>query len=98
MRDGKFICEAEVKDIDEEFIIRNMVGRSLDEQFPRVKVEKGKESLRVENLKNKYVDDISFSLHHGEILGISGLMGAGRTELAKTIYWTFKKREWKNLF
>lgn len=91
MRDGKFICEEEVKNIDEEFIIKNMVGRSLDEQFPRVKVEKGKEVLRVENLKNKYVDDISFTLHSGEILGISGLMGAGRSELVKTIYGHYKK-------
>ena len=91
MRDGKFICEAEVKDIDEEFIIRNMVGRTLDEQFPRVKVERGKEILRVENLKNSYVDGVSFSLHEGEILGISGLMGAGRSELVKTIYGHLKK-------
>lgn len=91
MRDGKFISEAEVKDIDEEYIIKNMVGRTLDEQFPRVKCEKGKEILRVENLKNEYVDNISFSLHCGEILGISGLMGAGRTELVKTIYGHLKK-------
>ncbi len=91
MRDGKFICEEEVKNIDEEFIIKNMVGRTLDEQFPRVKTEIGKEVLKVENLKNKYVDDISFSLHKGEILGISGLMGAGRSELVKTIYGHFKK-------
>ncbi len=91
MRNGKYICEAEVKDIDEEFIIRNMVGRELHEQFPRVKVEKGKEVLRVEHLKNHYVNDVSFGLCEGEILGISGLMGAGRTELAKTIYGNIKK-------
>lgn len=95
MRDGKFICEEEVKNINEEFIIKNMVGRTLDEQFPRVKVKKGKEILKVENLKNKYVDDISFNLHEGEILGISGLMGAGRTELCKTIYGHFKKKSGK---
>lgn len=91
MRDGKFICEAEVKDIDEEFIIRNMVGRNLDEQFPRVKVEKGEKRLEVKNLKNKYVDNVSLTIHAGEVLGISGLMGAGRTELAKTIYGHLKK-------
>ena len=92
MRDGKFICEKEVKDIDEEFIIRNMVGRTLDEQFPRVNVKKGKEILKVKNLKNAYIDDISFSLHESEILGISGLMGAGRSELVKTIYGHLKKQ------
>ena len=91
MRDGKFICEKEVKDIDEEFIIRNMVGRTLDEQFPRVNVKKGKEILKVKNLKNAYIDDISFSLHESEILGISGLMGAGRSELVKNYLWTSKK-------
>lgn len=91
MRDGKFICEKEVKDIDEEFIIKNMVGRTLDEQFPRVNVKKGKEILTVKKLKNAYVDDISFNLHESEILGISGLMGAGRTELVKTIYGHLKK-------
>lgn len=91
MRDGKFICEKEVKDIDEEFIIKNMVGRTLDEQFPRVNVKKGKEILKVKNLKNNYIDDISFTLHESEILGISGLMGAGRTELVRTIYGHLKK-------
>lgn len=96
MRDGKFICEAEVKDIDENYIIKNMVGRTLDEQFPRVICEKGKEVLKVENLKNNYVDDVSFNLYSGEILGIAGLMGAGRTELVKTIYGNFKKRFRKN--
>ncbi len=95
MRDGKFICEEEVKNIDEEFIIRKMVGRTLDEQFPRVKTERGKEVLKVENLKNEYVDDISFNLYEGEILGISGLMGAGRSELAKTIYGHYKKNSGK---
>lgn len=97
MRDGKFICEAHVKDIDEDFIIRNMVGRELEEQFPRVEVKKGKEILKVENLKSRYIDDISFNLHEGEILGISGLMGAGRTELAKTIYGNLKKDSGKIL-
>ena len=97
MRDGKFICEAHVKDIDEDFIIRNMVGRELEEQFPRVEVKKGKEILKVENLKNRYIDDISFNSHEGEILGISGLMGAGRTELAKTIYGNLKKDSGKIL-
>lgn len=97
MRDGKFICEAHVKDIDEDFIIRNMVGRELEEQFPRVEVKKGKEILKVENLKNRYIDDVSFNLHEGEILGISGLMGAGRTELAKTIYGNLKKDSGKIL-
>ncbi len=90
MRDGKFICEDEVKNIDENYIIENMVGRKLEEQFPRVIVEAGEKTLEVEGLVGEYVDGVSFSLHEGEILGVAGLMGAGRTELAKTIYGAYK--------
>lgn len=86
MRDGKFIVEAEVKNIDENFIIENMVGRTLTEQFPRVDIEKGEEVLKVENLQGTYVENVSFSLRKGEILGVAGLMGAGRSEIMKTIY------------
>lgn len=95
MRDGKFITEKEVKDIDENYIIQKMVGRSLQEQFPRVIVEAGDEVLRVEKLNSRYVKDVNFSLKKGEILGIAGLMGAGRTELAKTIYGYYKKESGK---
>ncbi|MGL5965561.1 MAG: ATP-binding cassette domain-containing protein, partial [Fusobacteriaceae bacterium] len=86
MRDGKFIVEAEVKNIDENFIIENMVGRTLTEQFPRVEVEKGEEVLKIDNITNDYADKVSFSLRKGEILGVAGLMGSGRTEIVKTIY------------
>ncbi|MGL5543594.1 MAG: ribose ABC transporter ATP-binding protein RbsA [Cetobacterium sp.] len=91
LRDGKFISEAEVKDIDENYIIQSMVGRTLDEQFPNVVVTPGDEVLKVQNLSGQYVKDASFSLRKGEILGIAGLMGAGRSELVKTIYGYYKK-------
>ena len=91
LRDGKFISEAEVKDIDENYIIEKMVGRTLSEQFPNVSVTPGDEVLRVENLCGKYVKNSSFTLKQGEILGIAGLMGAGRSELVKTIYGYYKK-------
>ncbi|WP_320045903.1 ribose ABC transporter ATP-binding protein RbsA [uncultured Ilyobacter sp.] len=90
MRDGKFISEREVKDITEDQIIESMVGRKLEEQMPRVEVEAGPISLEVKNLKGDYVDDVSFTLREGEILGVAGLMGSGRTELAKTIYGFYK--------
>lgn len=95
MRDGKFICEVDIAEATEEFIINNMVGRTLDEQFPRVVVNKGKETLRVENLNAKYVDNVSFNLYEGEILGICGLMGSGRTELMQTIFGYLKKQNGK---
>ncbi|MGL4867088.1 MAG: ATP-binding cassette domain-containing protein, partial [Cetobacterium sp.] len=91
LRDGKFVSEAVVKEIDESYIIKSMVGRTLDEQFPNVVVTPGDEVLRVENLNAEFVKDASFSLRKGEILGVAGLMGAGRTELFKTIYGYYKK-------
>ncbi|WP_138160536.1 sugar ABC transporter ATP-binding protein [Peptoniphilus catoniae] len=84
-RDGKLIGEEEVSQVDEDKIITMMVGRSLDEQFPHIDVP-GEEVFRVEGLNNKYIKNISFGVNRGEILGISGLVGAGRTELAKTIF------------
>ncbi len=90
MRDGKFISEKEVRDITEDQIIESMVGRKLEEQMPRVNVEPGPVSLEVKNLKGDYVNDVSFTLREGEILGVAGLMGSGRTELAKTIYGFYK--------
>ena len=61
-----------------------MANRDLSEHFPKVRVERGAELLRVEGLTIRGVlSDISFSLHAGEVLGISGLLGAGRTELAR---------------
>lgn len=91
LRDGQFIAEHKVQDLTEDKIIELMVGRKLTEQFPRIEVKTKDVSLKVEKLNNKYLKDISFTLKKGEILGIAGLMGAGRTELAKTIYGAIKK-------
>lgn len=91
LRDGQFIEEKEVKNLDQNEIIEKMVGRKISEQFPTVKVKKGNIALEVNGLTNKFVKDVSFKLHQGEILGIAGLMGSGRTELAKTICGAIKK-------
>ena len=72
--------------IGEKQMIEMMVGRKLTDQFPRLEVEKGETILKLENVSNKFVNSISFEVKSGEILGIAGLMGAGRSELAKTIY------------
>jgi ribose transport system ATP-binding protein len=92
IRDGKYVGHENVCDIDEDKLIEMMVGRKLTEQFPKLEVDKKEIILEVKNLKNKYVDDVSFNVKSGEIVGISGLMGAGRTELAKTIYGSIKKQ------
>lgn len=86
LRDGKFIGECKVSDTDEDCLIEMMVGRKLDEQYPRIDVRHGETCLEVIGLTGSGVKDVSFTLKRGEILGISGLMGAGRTELMKVIY------------
>lgn len=86
LRDGKWIGEKAVSELDEDKIIEMMVGRRLEEQYPRLKRELGPVSLQVKALAGPGVRGVDFTLHQGEILGFSGLMGSGRTELMKLIY------------
>jgi len=92
LRDGEFVAEHAVSDLTEDKIIELMVGRKLTEQFPRIESKLGECVLEVKHLSNEYVKDVSFTLRKGEIVGIAGLMGAGRTELAKTIYGAISKQ------
>ena len=86
-RDGQYIDEVPVSELDNEKLVSMMVGRKLTDQFPYVDpLDTDETILQVENLSNEYVKDISFVLKKGHILGVAGLAGAGRTELAKTIY------------
>ena len=85
-RDGQFIAERPVSSLEEDTLIEMMVGRRLEEQYPRIKHERGALRLQVRNVSGPGVDNVSFDLHSGEILGVSGLMGAGRTELMKILY------------
>lgn len=90
LRDGQFIAEKLVKDINEDILVELMVGRKLEEQYPYKEHKTEDIIFEVKNLSNKYIKDISFNMQRGEILGVAGLMGAGRTELAKTIYGHYK--------
>lgn len=90
LRDGKFIKEERIENINKEQMIELMVGRKLTEQFPVLDKNIGNVILEVKNLKNEYIDNVSFNVKKGEILGVAGLMGAGRTELAKTIFGLYK--------
>ncbi|MEZ7212314.1 ribose ABC transporter ATP-binding protein RbsA [Pantoea ananatis] len=85
-RDGQFIAERAVSDLSEESLIEMMVGRKLEDQYPHLDEAPGDVRLKVENLSGPGVDNVSFILRKGEILGVSGLMGAGRTELMKILY------------
>jgi len=95
LRDGKYVGTEDLANLTEDTMIEMMVGRKLTDQFPRKIVELGDTVLKVENLNNQHIHDISLEVKAGEVLGISGLIGAGRTELAKTIYGHFKKQSGK---
>ncbi|MFT5874471.1 MAG: ribose transport system ATP-binding protein [Clostridium sp.] len=96
LRDGKYIGEVKTQDITKEDLISMMVGRKLEEQFPYRKSLKGDTILKVENLSfNEKVRNINFEAKSGEILGVSGLMGSGRTEMAKTIFGEYRKSSGK---
>ncbi len=87
LRDGRRVATLEAQEASVETLIRLMVGHDLREQYPKQAVALGEEVLRVEGLNRIGVlHDISFSLRRGEILGIAGLVGAGRTELARAIF------------
>lgn len=87
MRDGKLVGESQVDSITRERIIELMVGRSMDMEYPDRTTVPGEPVMLVQDLcRGSVLHDISFSLHKGEILGIAGLVGAGRTELAETLF------------
>jgi len=87
MRDGQCITTTNYADTTIDNIITNMIGRELKEKFPRVSCEKGKEIFSVKNLNaGRMVRDVNFTLYEGEVVGVAGLMGAGRTEMTRAIF------------
>jgi ribose transport system ATP-binding protein len=87
MRDGEYVGTHAVADVTREDIIHMMVGRELTEEFPKEEFECGEEVVRVEGLtRDGAFRDVSFQLRKGEIVGITGLVGAGRTEVARAIF------------
>ncbi|MBM4464323.1 MAG: sugar ABC transporter ATP-binding protein [Chloroflexi bacterium] len=87
LRDGHYIGTRAVHDVTLDEVIHMMVGRTLDNMFPKQEVEQGEVMLRVDGLtKEGLFYDVSFELHRGEILGLAGLVGAGRTEVARAIF------------
>jgi len=87
LRDGKKMGTLNVRESEEGMLIKMMVGRELKDQFPKETVKIGNEILRIENLSSGgKLNDIHLSLREGEILAISGLMGAGRTEFARALF------------
>ncbi len=87
LRDGEFIMNGEFQDYTMDQLISFMVGREITEKFPRVSCEKGKKIFEVRHLNaGRMVRDVNLELYEGEIVGIAGLMGAGRTETTRAIF------------
>ena len=85
LRDGQHIGTFPVKEIDRSKLIKMMVGREMENEYPKEKGKIGETVLEVKNLNCGMLKDISFDVKAGEVFGISGLVGAGRTELARAI-------------
>ncbi len=89
LRDGRYVCDAQVSEIDEDFLVTNMVGRTIGNMYGyRAAEDKvGETVFEVRNLtKRGLFQDISFSVGRGEIVGFAGLVGAGRTEVGRAIF------------
>lgn len=87
LRDGRTVGEFKTEDVSQQQLIEAMVGRPLDAEFPPRQVELGAERLRVAKLsRGSVVRDVSFSLRAGEVLGIGGLSGSGRTEMVRLVF------------
>lgn len=90
LRDGEFITTLMVEDTTKEQLINLMIGREINQEFPirleEISNEKTEEVLRVEKINNSRLHDISFDLRKGEILGIAGLVGSGRTDVLRAIF------------
>jgi len=89
LRDGKLVMTKDTKDTDLNELIAAMVGRSLETRFPPVDNTPGNDILSIQHLSTKFephIQDVTFNVREGEIFGLYGLVGAGRTELLETIF------------
>ncbi|MGE5222854.1 MAG: sugar ABC transporter ATP-binding protein, partial [Omnitrophica WOR_2 bacterium] len=87
LRDGSYVSTRLVAEVTRDDLIRMMVGRTISNLFPKQDVQAGEVALKVENLSQAGIfENISFELHKGEILGMAGLVGAGRTDVVRVIF------------
>lgn len=98
IRDGQYVGTKKIEDITMDEIVRMMCGREMKQMFPKIEVPIGETLLEVKGYTRKgEFENISFSVRRGEILGVAGLMGAGRSETMETIF-GFRKKEAGELF
>ena len=86
MRDGRMVGIHSMKEITREQIIQMMVGREVSDMYPKIAIEPGEVAMEVCGLCNGSIHDISFNVRKGEIVGLFGLMGAGRTSIMESIF------------
>ncbi|HEY3482127.1 MAG TPA: sugar ABC transporter ATP-binding protein, partial [Streptomyces sp.] len=87
LRDGAWIASEPVAGLTEDDLVRRMVGRDLGELYPKQDAETGDVALSVRRLTREGVfTDVSFDVRHGEIVGLAGLVGAGRSEVARAVF------------
>src|SRR5690606_7039760 len=87
MRDGAVVATRPASELDEDALVALMVGRNVDNLYPREHTSPGPVRLQVRNLTRRdVVHDVSFDVRGGEILGMAGLVGAGRTEVARMVF------------
>jgi ABC-type sugar transport system ATPase subunit len=86
LRDGRSVGTQATAELNQNELIRLMVGRDLKSHYPRPPWKPGGTALTARNLRNAHVHGVSFELRYGEILGFAGLVGAGRTELARALF------------
>ena len=85
MRDGKKVARVSVKDTDTDQLVAYMVGREIKDMYPKRVTTPGRDIFRVEDLRTDFLKGVSFNVREGEVVGLFGLMGAGRTEVAECI-------------
>lgn len=87
LKDGEVVSSQPISQLNRAGLVRMMVGRSMDEIYPKSKHQRGEPALVVEGVLTDHLSEkISFTLHKGETLGIAGMVGSGRTELARAIF------------
>lgn len=92
LRDGRRVFAGSTQGLSERTLVHHMVGREITDQYPYVPKASAPVAMRIEHLYAPGIEDVSFEIHAGEVVGLAGLMGAGRSELARALYGVYPNR------
>ncbi|MDE7038851.1 MAG: sugar ABC transporter ATP-binding protein, partial [Lachnospiraceae bacterium] len=98
LKDGTYVGTVKTKEFDKDRLVNMMIGREMTEMFPERHAKIGETILEVQNLCAGMVQDVSFSVKAGEVLGFNGLVGAGRTETMRALFGADKKESGKVIY